>query len=187
MNRINCLFINMMAISLITSCSLPFVKVYNFNELELAWVTNMKSKRSIILYSDQSSDTINISSIEVSNKKCVSIFDLKSANWLEGQNEYHATASISITLTHKGKAYPGIFIITKSNNDNVVVSFQIGDLYSQHISIDDSVNIIRFIDGINSEMGINQEKVGIHQVEWDKNKGICKIIYNDGETYKVHL
>lgn len=188
MNRPKCLMVYVIAISIIASCSLPFVKVYNFSERELAWITNMNNKRDIVLYSAENNDTISLSSIEISNKKNISIFDLKSANWLEGQNEYHATASIDITLTHKGKSYPGVFIITKKDDNHIVVSFRIGDLYSQHIPIDDSVKKIRFIVGINSESGINQEQIGIYHVEWDKIKGIDKMIYKDGETYTtIHL
>lgn len=182
------LIISIIGVFVITSCSFPFIKVYNFNESELSWITNIHKENKIILRHYNSYDTISISAIEIDNKKTVSIFDLKSANWLEGQNEYNATASISYILKHNEKQYPGIFIITKKNaNPGITVSFQLGDLYSRNIKIQDNDNKIMFIDGINSDLGINQERIGVHQVDWDKKKGINRITYKSGEVYSVFL
>lgn len=178
--------ISIISVFIIISCSCPFIKVYNFNERELSWIKNIHKENKIVLRYHNNCDTIFISAIEIDNKKTVSIFDLKSVNWLEGQNKYNATASISFILKHNEKQYPGIFIITKKNaNPEITVSFQLGDLYSRHIIIQDSDNKIMFIDGINSELGINQERIGVHQVDWDKKNGINRIIYKNGESYTL--
>ena len=134
----------------------------------------------MLFHDQQSTDTMIITDIQVSNKQHISIFDLKSCNWLEGQNKYRANASIDFKLKHKNTWWEGLFFIEKHDKDsNIVATLTLGGLYSKDINISCKDKKITIIEGINAENGVYQKLMGIHSFVWEKKKGLMSITLRD--------
>lgn len=106
---------------------------------------------------------------------------LKSCNWLEGQNEYKANASVDFKLKHKDTWWEGLFFIEKRYKDsNIVAMLTLGGLYSKDISISPKEKKITVVEGANAENGVNQKLMGVHSFIWEKKRGLMSITLKDG-------
>lgn len=162
------------------SCGLPCCKKTHLSDDELEWIIPYHINDTLLFHDQQSTDTMIITDIQVSNKQHISIFDLKSCNWLEGQNKYRANASIDFKLKHKNTWWEGLFFIEKHDKDsNIVATLTLGGLYSKDINISCKDKKITIIEGINAENGVYQKLMGIHSFIWEKKKGLMSITLRD--------
>lgn len=107
---INILFIVIIAICF-ASCESPCCKKTHLSDDELEWITSCHINDTMLFHCQQFTDTMIITDVQVSNNQHISIFDLKSCNWLEGQNEYKANASVGFKLKHEDSWWEGLFFI----------------------------------------------------------------------------
>ena len=113
---------------------------------------------------------------------------LKSCNWLEGQNEYKANASVDFKLKHKDTWWEGLFYIEKRFNDsNIVAMLTLGGLYSEDISISPKEKKITVVEGANAENGVNQKLMGVRSFIWEKKRGLMSITLKDGSRFKIEV
>lgn len=176
---INILLIGIVAIGFV-SCGLPYCKKTHLSDNELEWIASCHINDTLLFHDQQSTDTMVITAIQVSNKQHISIFDLKSCNWLEGQNEYKANASVDFKLKDKDTWWEGLFFIEKRYKDpNIVATLTLGGLYSKDISISPKEKEITVVEGINAENGVYQKLMGIHSIVWEKKRGLMSITLKD--------
>lgn len=173
---------------LFAACSLPpCSKIYNLSDDELLWITNFQEGDCILLESEGEIDTITISEIEINNKKYISIFDLRSCNWLEGQDEYRANASVGFTLSHRGEVYSGVFLVKKTSEDSTLsIGFRLADFYDTGFTILSTDVSTTFIEGENASYGMHQSEIlNVKRVVWDKARGVTEITHSDNRTYRA--
>ena len=84
----------------LSSCGIPYCRKSHLSEEELKWVEVYNVKDTVMFYNDNMCDTMIVSNKEIDNKSFISPFDLKSCNWLEGETEYNAIASVSFKIKH---------------------------------------------------------------------------------------
>ena len=82
-------------------------------------------------------DTMIVVKKAINNKSFISPTDLKSSNWLEGETEYNANASVLFKIKHHNKLpwWDGGFIITKNQDHTLSVMIDLGGLYSEEIKL----------------------------------------------------
>lgn len=72
----NILLIGIVAIGFV-SCGLPYCKKTHLSDNELEWIASYYVSDTLLLNDQQSTDTMIITAIQVSNKQYISIFDFK--------------------------------------------------------------------------------------------------------------
>lgn len=72
----NILFIGIVAIGFV-ACGLPYCKKTHLSDHELEWIASYYVSDTLLLNDQQSTDTMIITAIQVSNKQYISIFDFK--------------------------------------------------------------------------------------------------------------
>ncbi len=175
-------YISLMALCLV-SCGLPYCKKTHLSEEEMEWI-NIYGKKENILFSDGLSiDTFTFIKKNIFNKVHIPITDLKSCNWIEGQHEYIANASIDFKIKHNTQWWQGVFIISKNMDSTFVSEISFGGLYSDEVALDKTDTSISFKNGVNSEEGSNQPLLGIEEIIWDKEKGIICYKLKDGRVF----
>jgi hypothetical protein len=73
---INILLIGIVAIGFV-ACGLPYCKKTHLSDNELEWLASYHINDTLLLNDQQSTDTMIITAIQVSNKQYISIFDFK--------------------------------------------------------------------------------------------------------------
>lgn len=173
---------------LFAACSLTSCcKIYNLSDDELRWITNFQEGDRILLESEGEIDTITISETEINNKKYISIFDLRSCNWLEGQDEYRANAFMYFFLRHRGKVYNGSLSVGKiSNEPNLSIIFRLANFFVLDFTILSTDVSTTFIEGENASYGMHQSEIlNVKRVVWDKARGVTEITHSDNRTYRA--
>lgn len=166
------------------SCGLPYCKKTHLSDEELAWVNHYNKNDTILYYNNQTIDTMIVVNVKIDNKESISIFDLKSCNWLEGQHEYNAGAIISFKMKHNFLWWNGDFAIQKNQDQQLVASVGFGGLYSEKpVKISISDLSISFTEGKNAHQGLYQDLMGITDVKWDK-KGLNSFTIKDKYVFK---
>ena len=169
----------------LVSCGLPYCKKTHLSEEEMNWINVYDEKENIRFTDGFSIDSFALIEKEVCNKKDIPITDLKSCNWLEGQHEYIANASIDFKIKHGSKWWKGVFIISKNMDSTFVAEISFGGLYSNEVCLNRAATSISFKNKVNSEQGTNQPLLGIDEVIWDKGKGIVCYKLEDGRTFHL--
>lgn len=183
MSKNNFVFLISAVLSMFYSCGLPYCKKTHLNDDELAWISHININDTIFLYSENIVDTLVFTDKTIHNKYLISIFDLKACNWMEGQNEYNASASCDFNITHNGKTYDGGLMVIKyvrKTSSSVNILFDIGGLFTNDLMLDSSDTLLILTKNINAEESQAIESMGVKSVEWSKIMGIRSIELDDG-------
>lgn len=170
----------------LSSCGIPYCRKSHLSEEELKWVEVYNVKDTVMFYNDNMCDTMIVSNKEIDNKSFISPFDLKSCNWLEGETEYNAIASVSFKIKHHNNFswWDGGFIITKNQDQTFSIMVDFGGLYSDDINLSNHHDTCLYIiDGKNAAQGSNQPLLQINQIIWSKKNGLVGYRFKDGRYY----
>lgn len=177
-------FLIFIVILCLTSCGLPYCRRTHLNSSELKWITIYHKNDTVLFYEDQYCDTMVVTDKQIFNKNFISIFDLKACNWLEGENEYNAHASIDFKIKHHDTWWEGFFLIQKCQNDSIICMIDFGGLYSKDVSIPHQTKKIIIRDGLNAEQGLYQKLLGVYEIKWEKEKGLVGFKMKDNHILK---
>lgn len=170
---------------MLNSCGLPYCKKHQFTQEDLEWISAYNENDTILFRSENKTDTLIIESKEVYNPKNTFIFDCSGCNWIEGDNEFYAIASLDFILIHDGVKYDrGGFIIRKTKKDKpAYISLYIGGLYSDNENLEIINNTVTLDIKTNAHLGKHQPIMGIKEISYSKHEGITTYKMLDGSIY----
>lgn len=128
-------------------------------------------------------DTLIITKKTILNPSNKNIFDLRGCNWMEGDNEYNATAVYEFAAYHSGERYECLFVLVKNcSSEPAVLSMGLFGRYTKKdIPTSDVVqdlsaypqykwNIV--ISDSNLSSGIHQPVLPVTCIYWNRDVGL---------------
>jgi hypothetical protein len=183
------------------SCGLPYCKKFQLENEDLLWLTPYEKGDMIIFRSELDRlDTILITDKDITNPSNTCIFDLRGCNWMEGDNEFKASAGFEFIFIHdtvvqkNGIDLGGIFRIKKhEKNRPALPELSLCELYSRKNTIykDTSIFLLKkqIVDCLvlhrdECDIGESQPQLGIKSFVWSKRHGLVQYTIETGEKFK---
>ena len=168
---------------MLSSCGLPYCKKHQFTQEDLEWISAYNENDTILFRSENKTDTLIIESKEVYNPKNTFIFDCSGCNWILGDNEFYAIASIDFSLIHDSVKYNGGFTIRKIEKyEPAKINLYMGGLYSiDYLEINN--HTVTLDRNTNAELGKHQLIMNLKEISYSKHEGITTYKMLDGSIY----
>lgn len=171
----------------VSACGLPYCIKYPFSDEDVSW-TRIYTEGDTLLFINKNNitmlDTLIVNAKTVYDPSNTCIFDLRGCNWVEGDNEYHASATISMAAYHSGVQYKCLYSLEKFSN-TASAAFGLS-LFGQYTVKDISTNTtfsncesvfpnyhdIIVINSSNLTPGLSQPVRPIRTIYWSKGSGL---------------